>query len=91
MHGVIVPYGEGSEIIDNLCGSPNIGTEYRLLKAAQRYSIELFDEDFQNLRKRDVIHEIQEGAGIFYVRKSYYDLDHGLSMDSIEDMPFYNA
>jgi len=91
MHGVIVPYGEGSEIIDNLCGSLNIGTEYRLLKAAQRYSIELFDEDFQNLRKRDVIHEIQEGAGIFYVRKSYYDLDHGLSMDSIEDMPFYNA
>jgi len=90
-HGVIVPYGEGSEIIDNLCGSPNIETEYRLLKAAQRYSIELFDKDFQNLRKRDVIHEIQDGAGIFYLRKSYYDLDHGLDMDSIGDMPFYNA
>ena len=91
MHGVIVPYGEGSEIIDNLCGSPNIETEYRLLKAAQRYSIELFDNEFQNLRRKNVIHEIQEGAGIFYAGKSYYDPDHGLDGDSTGDMPFYNA
>ena len=91
MHGVIVPYEEGSDIIDNLCGSPNIETEYRLLKVAQRYSIELFDNEFLNLRKKNVIHEIQEDAGIFYVGKSYYDPVHGLDVEFADDMPFYNA
>ena len=91
IHGVIVPYGEGAEIIDKLCGSPNIDIEYRLLKSAQRYSIELFDNEFQNLRKRDVIHEIQEGSGIFYAGKFYYDLDHGFDGDFSGEMPFYNA
>jgi CRISPR-associated endonuclease/helicase Cas3 len=91
MHGVIVPYGEGSEIIDKLCGSTNIEMEYRLLKSAQRYSIELFDNEFQNLRRRNVIHEIQEGTGIFYAGKFYYDPDHGFNGDFTGDMPFYNA
>ena len=91
MRGVIVPYEKGSELIDKLCGSPNIETEYQLLKAAQRYSIELFDNEFQNLRKRNVIHEIQEGAGIFYVGKFYYDPYHGLNGETTGEMPFYNA
>ena len=91
LHGVIVPYGKGSKIIDDLCGSPNLEKEYQLLKAAQRYSIELFDNVFQNLRRRGVIHEIQEGAGIFYVGKPYYDPDHGFNEESNGDMPFYNA
>lgn len=91
LHGVIVPYGKGIKIIDDLCGSPNIETEYKLLKAAQRYSIELFDNVFQNLRRRGVIHEIQEGAGIFYVGKPYYDPEHGFNEESNGDMPFYNA
>lgn len=91
VHGVIVPYGLGTGIIEKLCGSPSVETEYTLLRAAQRYSIDLFDNEFQSLTRRGVIHEIQDGAGIFYIEKSYYDSDHGFSGEPTSDMPFYNV
>lgn len=91
VHGVIVPYEAGTRIIEKLCGSPSVETEYRLLRAAQRYSIDLFDNEFQSLLRRGVIHEVQDGAGIFYIEKSYYESDHGFSGEPTNDMPFYNA
>ncbi|MCL4328302.1 MAG: CRISPR-associated helicase Cas3' [Candidatus Thermoplasmatota archaeon] len=91
VHGVIVPYRAGAGIIEKLCGAPSLETEYRLIKAAQRYSIDLFDYEFQNLRAQGVIHEIRDRAEIFYIESSYYDQDHGFSGEPTSDMPFYNA
>lgn len=90
-NGVIVPYKEGERIIEELCGSTNLEYEYKLLKSAQRFSIDIFDNQFEKLRKNGILQEIQRGAGIFYIGKSYYKLTHGLDDDVDDEMPFYNS
>jgi CRISPR-associated endonuclease/helicase Cas3 len=64
--GVIVPYGEkGKEIISKLCAVNDLRTQYRLLKDAQRYSVNVYCNQFDELIKRQIIYEAQEGLGYF--------------------------
>lgn len=90
LRGVLVPYGDGIELIEQLCGASNLESEYGLLKAAKRYSIEIFERDFMKLERQGIIHEVQNGAGVFYLEKSYYDPYHGFSGSVSGDLPFLN-
>lgn len=85
-YGIIVPYKEGIEIINELCGSSTIAKRSKLLKRAQRYSVNLFRNDFENLYKKGAIKEVQEGAGIYYLDKQYYSSEFGWSEKPINDM-----
>lgn len=72
--GVIVPYGkEGAEIIEELKKLRDVEKRYLLLKRAQKYSINLYSEKFNQLRENGVIQEIQKDLGIYYMEKIYYD------------------
>ncbi len=90
MRGVIVPYGNGIKIILDLCGSPNLETEHKLLKKAQKYTVDLFENRFQDLEKKGIIHEIQKGKGVFYIDKPYYHPYYGLCDESISGIPLLN-
>ena len=71
--GVVVPYTmEGEEIINRLCSAFEIEKQFRLLKQAQRYSVNLFPYEFKKMADQKAIHEVQEGAGIFYLNRPYY-------------------
>jgi CRISPR-associated endonuclease/helicase Cas3 len=84
--GVIVPYKkEGIEIIQELCGTNNLAIQYKLVKKAQRYSVNLLPPEFEKLEKLGAIREISTGAGIFYLDSHYYSDQFGWSRSSQMD------
>jgi CRISPR-associated endonuclease/helicase Cas3 len=98
--GVVVQYkkkgkkdGEedGEELVKDLCGAHELEKQYKLLKKAQRYSVNLRQHEFDNLAKMEAIHEVQEGTGVFYLDKQYYSEDFGWSDKIVNDMEFLSA
>ncbi|MDP1624687.1 MAG: CRISPR-associated helicase Cas3' [bacterium] len=90
---VVVPYGdEGVEIIAELCRAPELEKQYKLLKKAQRYSVNLRPREFDELYKAGIIHEVQQGekgAGIFHLDEQYYSGEFGWSDEPVNDMKIY--
>ena len=85
--GVIVPYGEeGKRIVNDLCSAVQLEKQYRLLKDAQRYSINVFSHIFDKLINQKIICEVQNGAGIFYLNEQYYSDAYGLSETVVNEM-----
>lgn len=93
--GVIVQYmktdiqdraDNGEELVKDLCGAFDLTKEYRLLKKAQRYSVNLFQHEFCKLAEMNAIHEVQKGSGVFYLDKQYYSNDFGWRDEIVNDM-----
>ncbi len=84
--GVVVPYGEGNEIIADLCGAFALEKLGRLLKRVQRYSVSLFAHQFDGLVKAGAIHEVQVGAGVYYLDKQYYSIEFGRADEPANSM-----
>ena len=87
---VIVPYGEGAELIAKLCGEWNPQEMHRTLQKAQRYSVNVFPNVWNKLQKENALHETIEGSGIYYLKERYYTKEFGLSLDETSDMTFYD-
>ncbi|HEY9166453.1 MAG TPA: CRISPR-associated helicase Cas3' [Candidatus Kryptonia bacterium] len=88
--GVIVPYGEeGKQIINELCSTSEVDKEYKLLKRAQRFSVNVYENIFSNLTKDGIIKEAQAGIGIFYLDYQYYSSEFGLSSQIVNEMETY--
>ncbi|KUG27031.1 crispr-associated helicase cas3 [hydrocarbon metagenome] len=90
--GVVVPYAvEGNEIINQLCGTDMIEKQYKLLKAAQRYTVNLYPFDFENMisAEKRAIREVQKDTGIYYMDKQYYSNEFGWSKEIISEMENY--
>ena len=89
-HAVIVPYGEGAELIAKLCGEWNPKEMHRTLQKAQRYSVNVFPNVWGKLQKENALHETIEGSGIYYLNERYYNDEFGLSLDETSEMTFYD-
>ena len=89
-HAVIVPYGEGAELIAKLCGEWDPKEMYDAKKKAQRYSVNVFPNVWDKLQKENALHETIEGSGIYYLKERYYNDEFGLSLDETSDMTFYD-
>ena len=89
-HAVIVPYGEGAELIAKLCGEWNPQEMHRTLQKAQRYSVNVFPNVWDKLQKENALHETIEGSGIYYLNERYYNDEFGLSLDETSEMTFYD-
>jgi CRISPR-associated endonuclease/helicase Cas3 len=82
--GVIVPYGEGSELIKALSESFDVRKDRDLLRKAQPYTVNLFDSDMRKLREQGAIFSVQEGVDIYHLNPRYYDQKaFGLSLEPI--------
>jgi CRISPR-associated endonuclease/helicase Cas3 len=84
--GVVVPYGEGETVITDLCGAPELEKQYKLVKRAQRYSVNLFAHEFDKLFKIGAIKEVQPGAGIYHLDDRHYSKEFGWSDEPVSDM-----
>ncbi|MGE0156332.1 MAG: CRISPR-associated helicase Cas3' [Geobacter sp.] len=82
--GVIVPYGEGERIVTQLMTCPK-EDRARLLKEAQRYSVNFFSYEMQKLRDGYRVHELWEGSGIYYLDERHYNEEFGASTDEVAD------
>ncbi len=87
--GVVVPYGEeGKDIIGKLCSAMEIDKQYKLLRQAQRFSVNVFPNVLEKLHKQKALYEAQEGSGIVCLDKRYYSDEFGLSEEPTNEMDF---
>ncbi len=85
--GIVVPYGkEGKDLISKLCSVMEIDKQYKLLRRAQRYSVNIFPNILEKLQKQGAIHEAQIGSGVLYLDDRYYSDEFGLSEMPVSDM-----
>ncbi|MFH1195773.1 MAG: CRISPR-associated helicase Cas3' [bacterium] len=85
--GVIVPYGkEGEAIINQLCDVVMIEKQYKLLKAAQRFSVNLYPYELEDMGKKNAIREVQKDSGIFYMDYQYYNNEFGWGKEIVTEM-----
>ncbi|WP_018276371.1 CRISPR-associated helicase/endonuclease Cas3 [Teredinibacter turnerae] len=83
--GVITPYGEGEEIIKELCGLDRYTERDRmreLLARAQKFSISVYECQFKKMCDAGVVHEVQEALGVFYLTTGYDKENLGLDPES---------
>lgn len=77
--GVIVPYGEeGKNVINELCAAFDPTKAFEVLRRAQQYSVNVFP-NILRLQDAGAVMEVQEGTGILFLNKQYYDNNTGLS------------
>ena len=88
-HAVIVPSGEGAELIAKLCGEWNPKEMYRTLQKAQRYSVNVFPKVWEQLQDENAIYETIKGSGIYYLDECHYSNEFGLSLDKTSEMTCY--
>ncbi len=87
---IIVPYGEGKNIIAELCRVAkdfNLKLYYELLRKAQRYSVNVFPNVCKKLKDAKASYEIQN-EGVFYLDERYYSEEFGLSTEPVTLMSF---
>jgi CRISPR-associated endonuclease/helicase Cas3 len=77
--GVIVPYQDGAEIIHELCSVVNIETQFKLLRRAQQFTVNVFPNDFEQLLALGALHLIQEESDIYYLDAEYYNEEFGIT------------
>lgn len=94
---VLISYGnEGKQVIDNLVSAFNqpdcpIQQQFKLLRRAQYYSVNLFPNHFEKLNKNGAIYEVQKDAGIYYLDGRYYSNEFGVSLEEKGLMEFLNV
>ena len=85
--GVIVPYSAvGEEIINELCGSIEIDKQFKLLKRAQRYSVNMLPDQLIKMAEKYAIREVQKGSGVYYLDDQYYSEEFGWSDEPVNAM-----
>lgn len=85
--GIVVPYGdEGKQIIADLCAAIDVDKQYKLLKKAQRYSVNVYENVFCDLAKDGIVKEVQDGTGVFCLDHRYYSNEFGLSRKIVNEM-----
>lgn len=91
-HGIVVPYGkEGKTLISELCSVQELEKQYKLIRQAQRYSVNVFPDVLKRLQKLGAVKEVQKESGILYLDEQYYSDEFGLSEKPVKDMGFLNG
>ncbi|MBV1916370.1 MAG: CRISPR-associated helicase Cas3', partial [Pseudomonadales bacterium] len=78
--GVIVPWGEGCDLITQLCAAYSPEAEFDLMRRAQQFSVNLFPGVLAQLLQSGAVQEVQEGTEILFLSDSrYYTEEFGLT------------
>lgn len=86
---VIVPYGAGRELVNELCSVAkefDVHRYYVLLRKAQKYSVNVFPNVWKKLLEQEAVHEVQQGHGIYYLDEAYYSTSFGLGTERVNMM-----
>jgi CRISPR-associated endonuclease/helicase Cas3 len=83
--GVLVPWEGGAELIDQLATEKNGKTRANLLRQAQRYSVNLFRHEFQNLLAQKAVWPIGD-TGAYSLDLDYYDEELGVVFEPKENI-----
>lgn len=90
--GVVVPYGkEGHELVVDLCAAFLPEKEFKLLRRAQQFSVNVFPHVLDRLVAVNAVREVAEGTGILILNSQYYSPKFGLSESPVAEMEFLNG
>lgn len=85
VHSVIVPFNdEAKNIITQLCALEkrfDASNYRRLLKSAQKFSVNLFPNIWQKLTDQQAVYPIAQDESVFYLSEEFYSQDFGLSVE----------
>ena len=85
--GVIVPHGdEGKALINDLCSAFEVEKQYKLLKKAQQFTVNVFPHILQKLHEAQALHPVQEGVQILHLLPHFYSPQFGLSTEPVSPM-----
>lgn len=77
---LIVPYGEGKELINDLNSSLNIEGKVSALKKAQAYTVNIFEHKFRKLDDMGAI-SICDVEGVYILNDGYYNENIGVVLE----------
>lgn len=81
---ILVPYGEGNNLISGLNGEL-YGNEYsKLLRKAQQYLVSVYSETLKALEAKDAL--IQLESGILALKSGFYSSEQGICVDGMISM-----
>jgi CRISPR-associated endonuclease/helicase Cas3 len=85
--GVIVPFRkEGKDLIAELSAAHDLALEFRLLRRAQQFTVNVFPHEMESLRRKEAVCEVQSGTGVLCLREGFYSDEFGLALDGSERM-----
>lgn len=76
-YGVLVPYGLGKDYISELVSDIDLKEKYKILKKAQRYSVNLYENKIKEMAAIGAI-DVVEDIETFILKEGFYDKDKGL-------------
>lgn len=79
--GIIVPYGEGEELITLINGECSLSQLKQYLKRAQQFSVNLFEQDRRKLEEKGALIGLKNNA-VIALRKEFYGEDVGVTFDN---------
>lgn len=85
--GVIVPYGRaGRELVADLCGAFKVEEQFKLLRRAQQYTVNVFPNMLSALMDAQAVHPVQDGTDILHLDPRYYSPEFGLVTEPVQPM-----
>jgi len=87
--GIIVPYGEGEDLITLINGDCSLSQLKQYLKRAQQFSVNLFEQDRRKLEEKGALVGLKNNA-VIALRKEFYTHDIGITFDDAP-MEFCNV
>jgi len=84
---IIVSYGEGEGIIAQLNSVERVEDLSKLLKQAQQYTVNLYSQELDNLKKENAIVPHLDGA-IYELKDNWYSKDYGVDLKGEGEMGF---
>ena len=85
--GVVVPFGnEGINLIAELSATQNLASEFRLLRKAQQFTVNVFPHEKESLMRKEAVYEAQPGTGVLCLREGFYSNEFGLALEGRERM-----
>lgn len=85
--GIIVPYGKlGRELVADLCSAFEVEKQFKLLKRAQQFTVNVFPNVLAALHDAHAVSPIQKGIDILHLDPRYYSPEFGLSTKPVQLM-----
>jgi CRISPR-associated endonuclease/helicase Cas3 len=85
--GVIVPYGKaGRALVADLCAAYDVELEFKLLRAAQQFTVNVFPHVLRKLNDAGALHEVKPDARILCLDERYYSALFGLATEPVSTM-----
>lgn len=77
--GIVVPFGKsGKEVVGALNAAYDPAIEWKTLRRAQPYTINVYELQFGKLLSDGAIYAVKSGSGVYCLRPEFYDDDYGL-------------